>query len=247
METGAGVLSSWATAPFGSLSTNTVTMCMWIKPTGTFDDYAGLLVNRNSGVAGGFGYTGGQLGYTWNNNNANTYNFRSGLVPPLNEWSFAAMVVTPTNAIIYMFNTQGELSATNVVAHTSDVFGNNWRIGRDDNANANDGSRTFTGLIDEVAVFTRSLTAAQLRQLYVSGSVGIPNTLTVQQSGGSIILSWPYGILLQAPAVNGPWDPVPGSPTSPYTNAPTGTMLFYRVQVQYLSLQATLQACERVE
>jgi hypothetical protein len=232
LETGAGILSSWATAPFGSLSANTVTMCMWVMPTGTFDTFAGLLVNRNSGVAGGFGYTGGQLGYTWNNNSANTYNFRSGLVPPLNEWSFVAMVVTPTNAIIYMFNTHGELSATNVLAHTSDVFGNNWRIGKDDNANANDGSRNFTGLIDEVAVFTRSLTGAQLRQLYVAGSVGIPNTLTVQQSGGNIILTWPYGMLIQAPTVTGPWSPVPGNPTSPYSTAPTGAMQFYRVQVQ---------------
>ena len=133
-------------------------MCMWVMPTGTFDSYAGLLVNRNSGVAGGFGYTGGQLGYTWNNNSGSTYGFQSGLVPPLNEWSFVALVVSPTNAILYMYNAQGELSATNVLNHTSDVFGNNWRIGKDDNNNADDGSRTFTGMIDEVTVFTRSLT-----------------------------------------------------------------------------------------
>jgi len=209
-----------------------VTMCMWIQPTGTFDTFAGLLCNRNSGVAGGFGYTGGQIGYTWNNNSANTYNFRSGFVPPLSEWSFVAMVISPTNAIIYMYNTHGELSATNVLAHTSDVFGNNWQIGNDNNDNLNDGQRNFTGLIDEVGVFTRSLTGDELRHLYVSGSVGIPGTITIQLSGGNVILTWGAGMLLQADVVTGPYSPVPGNPASPYTVAPGGTMKFYRVQVQ---------------
>jgi hypothetical protein len=232
MSVATATASSYATAPFGSLSTNTVTMCMWIQPTGTFDGYAGLLVNRNSGVAGGFGYTGGNLGYTWNGNNANTYNFRSGLVPPLNEWSFVAMVVTPTNAIISMYNAQGELSATNTLAHTADVFGNNWQIGCDNNDNANDGARNFAGLIDEVAVFTYALTPAQLRQLYVSGAVGVANTLTITQSGGSVLLSWPYGMLLQADSITGPWTPVPGNPASPYTVPSGSSIMFYRVQVQ---------------
>ena len=226
------VLSSWVTAPFGSLSTNTVTMCMWIKPTGTFDSYAGLLVNRNSGIAGGFGYTGGQLGYTWNNNSAATYNFASGLIPPLGIWSFVALTVSPTNAIVYMKNVNGELSATNVLAHTSDVFGNNWLIGRDDNANANDATRNFCGVIDEVAVFTRTLSGAELHQLYVTGTVGVPVTLSYQRSGNNIILTWPNGTLLQAPTPNGPWGAVPGNPNLTYTVTPNTAMQFYRVQVR---------------
>jgi hypothetical protein len=143
-----------------------------------------------------------------------------------------ALVVTPTNGTLYMFNAQGELSAVNTVAHTSDVFGNNWQIGNDNLGGNNNGSRGFNGVIDEVAVFTRSLSVAELRHLYVSGAVGVPNTLTIQQSGGNVILTWPYGMLIQAPAVTGPWAPVPGNPTSPYTVPPGGTMQYYRVQVQ---------------
>ena len=60
----------------------------------------------------------------------------------------------------------------------------------------------------------------------------MPNTLSVEKSGSNIILSWPNGTLLQAPSVNGPWNPVPGNPASPYTTTPSGTMEFYRVQVQ---------------
>jgi Concanavalin A-like lectin/glucanases superfamily/Immunoglobulin I-set domain len=230
IETFPNVASSWATAPFGSLSTNTVTMTMWVNPAGDQIGFAGLLINRNSGIAGGFGYgNGNQLDYTWNNNNANTYNFVSGLVPPANQWSFVAMVIQPTQAVLYLMNASGQFSATNVVAHTSDVFGNNWEIGNDDNSANNNGSRTFTGLIDEVAVFNYSLTPAQLTTLFSAGSPQ-PVTLTIQPSGANVIVTWPKGTLLEANDLLGPW--TTNNAVSPYTVAPTATKKFYRVQVQ---------------
>jgi hypothetical protein len=186
----AATANSYATAPIGSLSTNTVTLSMWIYPMGDQVDWAGLLVNRNSGVAGGFGYSiGDQLGYTWNNNNANTYNFASGLVPPANEWSFVAVVVTPTNAIIYMFNSAGEFSATNTVAHSADVFGNNWRIGHDNHDNNE--NRTFNGIIDEVGVFTHSLSPSQLQQLAYSGGMPQAVSMSITPTGtNTVLLTW---------------------------------------------------------
>lgn len=225
------IANSSVSAPFGSLSTNTVTMAMWVNPNGTFDQFAGLLVNRNSGVAGGFGYTGGQIGYTWNNNNANTYNFRSGFTPPLNQWSFIGMVVTPTNATIYYGNPPSPLqSAVNVVAHTADVFGNNWKIGTDDINNNNDGARNFAGSIDEVVVFTRSLSAAEMNTLYSVGVNGQAVSLSIQRSGNNYVVSWPRGTLLEATQVTGPW--ATNTATSPYTNSPSGSSKFYRLQVK---------------
>ncbi|EEF57829.1 LamG-like jellyroll fold domain-containing protein [Pedosphaera parvula] len=225
----ANTVSSHVTAPFGSLSTNTVTMTMWIQPTGTFDVFAGLLVNRNSGIGGGFGYTGGQLGYTWNNDSGATWGFRSGLVPPLNQWSFVALVVEPTQATLYMINPDGVQSATNVLAHTSDVFGNNWRIGTDDLNNDNSGARDFTGLIDEVAVFNYAMTPAQIKGLYSAG--GPPSvTLNIQSSGANVVLTWAQGTLLQATSVAGPW--TTNNATSPYTTSPAGAQKFYRVIVK---------------
>lgn len=233
-NTGVGVSvtpSSWVTAPFGSLSTNTVTMAMWVNPNGTFDQFAGLLVNRNAGVAGGFGYTGGQIGYTWNNNNANTYNFRSGFVPPLNQWSFVGVVVTATNATIYYGNPPSPLqTAVNAIAHTSDVFGNNWQIGSDNNDNLNDGARNFAGSIDEVLVFTRSLSFAEMQTLYSVGVNGQPVSLTIQRSADNYVVTWPRGTLLEADQVTGPW--TTNNAASPYTNSPSGTQKFYRVQVK---------------
>lgn len=233
-NTGVGVsvsANSSVASPFGSLSTNTVTMAMWVNPNGTFDQFAGLLVNRNSGVAGGFGYTGGQIGYTWNNNNANTYNFRSGFVPPLNQWSFVGLVVTPTNATIYYGNPPNALqTAVNTIAHTSDVFGNNWKIGTDDINNNNDGARNFAGSIDEVVVFTRSLSLAEMSTLYSIGVNGQPVSLSIQRSGNNYVVSWPRGTLLEADQITGPW--TTNTATSPFTNSPSGSGKFYRVQVK---------------
>jgi hypothetical protein len=233
------VANSFVTAPFGSLSTNTVTMCMWVKPTGTMDAIAGLLMNRNAGVAGGFGYIGGNLTYTWNNNSAATYNAtygnldnRSDLIPPLDKWSFVALVVQPSQAVIYMINDQGTKSATNILAHTSDVFGNNWQIGHDGNDGATSTTRNFNGSIDEVAVFSYALTPTQLNNLYLL--VGPPAvTLSIVNAGPNNVVTWSpaQGTLLQSANVTGPWTPIPTA-TSPYTVPATNSATYYRVQVR---------------
>lgn len=229
LATFAATANSFATAPFGSLSTNNVTMTMWVQPTGAFDNFSGLLFSRGGTAAGGFGFgNGGQLGYTWNNNNANTYGFASGLIPPVGEWSFVALVVEPARATIYLYSPSGLLSATNVIAHTADVFGGaNWQIGHDNNdGNAN---RTFNGLIDEVAVFNYSLTPSQLLNLYAAGAP-VPVTLTIAPSGSNVTLTWSQGTLLQADEATGPW--TTNSATSPYTTAPSAAKKFYRVIVK---------------
>lgn len=225
---------SYVTAPFGSLGLNTVTMTAWVYPVGDMDPYAGIIVSRGGTAGGGFGYTGGQIGYTWNGNSANTYNFRSGLVPPLNQWSFVALVVTPTNAIVYMSNTSGQASATNVLAHTADVFGT-WFIGRDNNSNADDGTRNFNGMIDEVAIFNYSLSPSQIQQLYTVAATGPQVTLSYQRSGNNVILTWPAGTLLQATEATAPaasWTPVPGNPVGTYTVTPDQSRMFFKVRVQ---------------
>lgn len=228
LGTTAATLDSLATAPIGSLSTNNVSFTMWVQPTGTFDNFSGLLMNRNAGVAGGFGFgNGGQLAYTWNNNNANTYGFASGLIPPVGQWSFVALVVEPTQATLYMYSPSGLFAATNVVAHSADVFGNNWQIGHDNQDN--NANRTFNGLIDEVAVFNYSLTPAQLLSLYAAGAP-VPVALTIAPSGSNITLTWSQGTLLQADEVTGPW--TTNTATSPYTTSPTGAKKFYKVIVK---------------
>lgn len=220
--------NSYVTVPLGSVSTNTATFTAWVYPVGLQDAWSGILMSRGGTTSGGVGYNGDQmLGYTWNNNS--TWSFNSGLVIPSNMWSFVSVVISPDRAVLGVQNVNGSAFATNAIAHTSDVFGNTWLIGRDNSANADDGTRTFNGTIDEVAVFLRSLSPSEIQELFVSGLSGRPVRLGVERSGNNIILSWPSGTLLQADQADGPFTPVPNA-TSPYTHSIGTGNKFFRVQ-----------------
>ena len=114
---GAGNVSSVVTLPLLNLPafvTNR-SFAMWINPSTQPHTFAALLFNRGgSDGAAGFGFNGSQgndingnpstsLGYTWNDNNGNTYNWNSTLRPPIGQWSFVSLVVNPSNAIVYMY------------------------------------------------------------------------------------------------------------------------------------------------
>ena len=118
-----GVANSFVTIPPLNLNTNTVTITAWIYPVGTPGNYCGLAFCRSGGDASGLGFTlNGQLGYTWNQDNPNTWQWNSFLFPPLNQWSFVALVISPASAIIYLCNTNGVQSATNAIANTAKTF-----------------------------------------------------------------------------------------------------------------------------
>jgi hypothetical protein len=240
VETYVSTLNSYVSVPFGSLSTNTVTFTAWLYPMGSQEGWSGLLVTRGNGVSGGMNYNSQQmLGYTWNNNSSATYNFVSGLVIPNNQWSLVAMVIYPDKAILYLGSTGTLRSATNILAHTSDVFGNNWQIGHD-NSGAN-ASRTFNGLIDEVAVFNHSISPARVAAYYqaaLQGGVLLTN-LGVTPSGlqftsinlvsDQVILQWlGAGTLEESTNLLGPWI------LSPYQNnpvvAPASGNRYYRLR-----------------
>jgi hypothetical protein len=53
-------------------------------------------------------------------------------------------------------------------------------------------------------------------------------TVSIQPSAGSLQISWPYGTLLQATNVTGPWTTNTG--TSPITITPTNSGMFFRGQ-----------------
>lgn len=57
-----------------------------------------------------------------------------------------------------------------------------------------------------------------------------PVTIGLQPLNGNLVLTWPQGILLQAPNMTGPW--TTNGAASPYTNQPNNSQMFYRVLVQ---------------
>lgn len=169
-----GLPNSYVTVPALNLNANTVTITAWVYPVGIPASYSGIVFCRNGGDASGFCFTdNGQLGYTWNQNNSDTWSWMSGLVPPPGQWSFIALVVTPTNAITYLCNASGFVSATNPIAHNAEAFSSSTLIGND-NADGGNGGRTFNGVMDEVAIFNSSLTSNQLSNFYYNAAGGPP-------------------------------------------------------------------------
>ena len=226
--------NSWVIILSGlNLNTNTVTIAAWIYPNGGQADAAGIFFCRSGTTVAGLNYgsvgtsNAQTLGYTWNNLSG-TWGWNSRLMPPMNQWSFVALVVQPASAILCLINTNGEESATNVLSHPNQAFATVSTIGTDAYAR---NARVFNGLIDEVAVFNHSLTPAQIQQLYANGHRLPQVEVGLQQAGGSLNLSWPQGTLFQSPCPCGPWIPVTGA-LSPCQTAPTNASMFYRVLLQ---------------
>jgi hypothetical protein len=225
--------NSWVTVPALNLNTNTVTITLWLQPgLDPVNDYAGLFYCREGSASGngvGLRYTTNSLlGYTWNLGSTETSEFYSGLQPPVGQWSFAALVIEPTKATLYLYNTNGLASATNAIPHISEAWDGHALIGHDGGYY----DYNFPGQIDEVTVFNYAFTPAQVLNLYNAafGASAPSVTLTIQKVGANVVLSWPQGTLLEASNVTGPW--TTNSASSPYTNGPTAASRFFRVKVQ---------------
>jgi len=225
--------AGYVTAPALNLNTNTLTLTCWVYPFSDISVYNGVVFSRASTYSKGIGYVGlptrlNTIGYTWNQNNINTYGW-PGLVTPPGQWSFVALTIAPNQAVLYVGTNGVLVAATNAIAHDVEAFNGVTCFGAD---TASLPGRIFNGALDEVALFGSTLSAAQIQQLYSAATVLPTVNLTIQQSGGNLILGWSQGILLQAPTVNGPWTTNSAAAPPSYTVSPTATQMFYRVQVR---------------
>jgi hypothetical protein len=148
-----------------NLNTNTLTISAWIKGSYT-GSYSGVIFSRDSTQPVGIGYRGltGQLSYTWNDNNANTYDWISGLSPNPNIWTFIALSLNSTQATLYTSNLSGLYSSTNNVPHSLQLLDTDLYLGYD----AYSADRVFNGSIDEVRVWNRSLSESEIYEQYIS-------------------------------------------------------------------------------
>ena len=144
-----------------SFSSGNVTISAWVKRDGAQSEWAGILFNRSSGGAGfNFG-TANELRYHWNSSN---YSWDSGLVPPDGQWVFVALVIEPSKATVYMYD--GTLqSSVHTSSHTAQIFGGTTYIGWDPNAS----TRHFKGNIDDVRIYTKSFSQAEILDLIAGG------------------------------------------------------------------------------
>ena len=178
-----------------NINTNTVSIAAWVNPSGAqLNGNAVVSVRNGTGVAtASLGYYGGvdtngnrTLGYNWDDESF-TYNWNSGLVAPPGQWSFVALVVSPTNATIYVMNTNGAVASTHVYSHRSLAFTTTTQIG-EDSLDGGNGTRSFNGIIDDVSVFASALTPSQVMELYsaAAGGANLAPAIGVQPPGLSL-------------------------------------------------------------
>jgi hypothetical protein len=148
----------------------------------------------------------------------------------LNTWYFfAATFNTNLSRSIYL---NGSLVANSVPGGSHNpALGGQFSIG----ASTVWPGRYFDGSIDEVAVFNRALSAAEISTLYSAGQGIAFIPLNIQRSGSNVIVSWtdPTSLffLQSAPALNGIFSNVPGA-ASPYTRTASGGPLFFKLKSQ---------------
>ncbi len=156
-----------------NLNSNTVTLTAWVKRNGLQVNSAGIVFARGGTTTSGLSITSGNaLFYTWNDE-AGSYNFNTGLTMPDNTWTHIALVITPTNAKVYM----NGVAATRTAAHVAEAFDTPVKIGYDN------GSRFFKGEIEEVSVWNKSLTQNEIRDLMhlTLSPQGQPNLVSYYQ------------------------------------------------------------------
>jgi len=154
--------------PALGLTTDTLTILAWVRRDGTVNDWSGLVFHRGASASGMNVSTSNRVGYHWNNA-ANTYNFNSGLTLPDGQWALAVLTVETNRAILYLGTTDGLLlSTTNNVAHGLITFDSPIRLASDSSA----ANRYFNGGLDEVGIWNRALTRAEIGNILTNGMSG---------------------------------------------------------------------------
>ena len=129
--------AGYVTVPAMNLNTNTLTITCWVYPFADVTTYNGVVFSRASTYSKGISYIGlgtsrfNTVGYTWNQNNINTYGWPSGLITPPGQWSFVALTIAPNQAVMYVGNSGVLQAATNAIAHDVEAFNGITCIGAD--------------------------------------------------------------------------------------------------------------------
>jgi O-glycosyl hydrolase len=144
-----------------SLTSDNVTFAAWINGVkGT--DWAGIFYSRSIASTGmHFGGGTDELHYTWNYDDTSTWNWSGGPVIPQNEWVLVALTIQPDKATLYVYSDgSGLQSAVNAFTHVPQTI-DALEIGRDSAVS----TRCFNGLVDDVRIYNRALTAQEILDL----------------------------------------------------------------------------------
>ncbi len=150
--------------------------------------------------------------------------YDAGIKLPLNvgQW-YQVMTVVDRSASEMRLYLDGYLRGTVSISNLASLeISEPLEFGRPSGTSA----KLFSGIIDEVRMYSRVLTDSEIRAL-----AEVPEFLPPTVSGGQIQLKWlRTGQLEWAPAVGGPWTAITPAPTSPYSESLVpGENRFYRL------------------
>ena len=143
-----------------NLNTDTMTITLWVKTEEVIEN-PGLVFTRGGSTGAGLWFNmDNNLRYNWNNDQQ-TWLWDSGLFAPNKTWTFAALVVDPEMATIYMHDGTAMKSATHNHGHGAAKFDGVTYIGHDPRWG------TVKGAIDEVRIYNYALDAKQIEAIYL--------------------------------------------------------------------------------
>lgn len=172
--------------PSLGVTTTNFTITGWVKCNGPQTSWAGLVFSRGSGHGTGLMLANHganlELRYSWNDD-GNDYNFSTGLDLPTNGgWAFVGLTIEPTRAIVFLATNSVLLTATNIVANSGRTLAGDFYFGYDPNS----GTRRLAGALDDLAIYNRTLTPAQMAQLLAAATTAVPVIQGVSWVDGAI-------------------------------------------------------------
>lgn len=176
-----------------NITTNNMTLSAWIKPSGTQVSGAGVIFSASGGASGLNFTSNNQLGYHWADG-ASTYNWTGGPTVPADEWSHVVMVIkdgigTNDTATIYL----NGVPYSRVGTHNPVAFSSAFQIGKDRNYS----TRNFVGKIDEVSIYNRALSMAEVREL-MNLTRNNPNTGSMPSADPSLMSYYQFNEVISS-------------------------------------------------
>jgi hypothetical protein len=147
----------YTSLPALNLSSNTVSITAWVYLDAEPPNGAGILYCRGGSTVSGLKYVSASktLGYHWNDQ---YFGVNTGLRLTVGTWHFVAISVQGDRAVL----TVDESSYTKVGEHLAEAFDAEIRIAQHNYS----GGLNIAGRVDEVRVYNRALSDAEVQKIY---------------------------------------------------------------------------------
>lgn len=157
----------------------------------------------------------------------------NGSIAPNGRWHHLVGVCDQAHGFLYLY-VDGASNASGTITNTAGILSSPVpvSIGSRQSGTAAVHDLQFVGTIDEVAIYNKALSAAQVLAHYQAGTNQFVALALTNALSGQFQLSWiwPAGTLQSATNVAGPYTNVTGA-ASPFAVTPDATNRFYRLKL----------------